>query len=189
MKIHILGASGSGVTTLGKYLGSHLSVPYFDNDNFYWEKTDIPFTVKRNPEQRNQLLESTLGMHENWILGGSMLNWNNEDLISSFDLVVFLWIPAEIRLERLRKREFDRYGEQIFDNPEQIKKTQDFLDWASGYDINATNTTRTISNHTKWLAALKSPVLAIEGDFTVSQRIHIVQEKLIELGFLPKNNA
>jgi cytidylate kinase len=39
MKLHILGASGSGVSTLGRELATRLNVPYFDADDFYWEKS------------------------------------------------------------------------------------------------------------------------------------------------------
>jgi adenylate kinase family enzyme len=187
MKIHIMGASGSGVTTLGHHLSTTLTIPYFDNDDFYWEKSEDPFTIKRQPEQRNALLQNSLEKYENWILGGSMLNWNNNELIACFDLVVFLWIPADIRLERLRKREFGRYGQEIYQNPIQQKKTQDFLNWAAGYDVNATNTTRTIHNHQMWLHTLNCPVLKVEGDYTVEERTNFVKQKLVELSLLPSN--
>ncbi|WP_228410094.1 shikimate kinase [Chryseobacterium viscerum] len=35
MKIHIFGASGSGVTTLGKALSEELNLEYFDSDDFF----------------------------------------------------------------------------------------------------------------------------------------------------------
>lgn len=38
-RIYIFGAAGSGVTTLGKELSSSLSIPTFDIDDYYWQKT------------------------------------------------------------------------------------------------------------------------------------------------------
>jgi adenylate kinase family enzyme len=38
MKIHIFGASGSGVSTLGKSLALQLKIPFYDADDFYWKK-------------------------------------------------------------------------------------------------------------------------------------------------------
>ncbi|CAC9976206.1 hypothetical protein FLAPXU55_03930 [Flavobacterium panici] len=39
MKIHIFGASESGVTTAGEALSKKLDIPYFDSDTYFWEKT------------------------------------------------------------------------------------------------------------------------------------------------------
>jgi adenylate kinase family enzyme len=180
MKIHIFGASGSGVTTLGQHLALKLQCPYFDNDDFYWEKSEPPFTIKRLPDERNSLLKSTLAKHENWILGGSMINWG-EDLTANFDLIVFLWIPSEIRIERLKKREFERYGDIIFTNPERNKLANDFFEWAADYDNDKGIATRTQKNHEKWLSNRSASILRIEGDFTVEERVRFVIEKMKEL--------
>jgi adenylate kinase family enzyme len=47
MRLHIFGASGTGTTTLGQALGSTLGVPYFDSDDYFWERSIPPFTVRR----------------------------------------------------------------------------------------------------------------------------------------------
>ena len=43
------------------------------------------------------------------VVSGSVVNWGT-DIEDSFDLVVFLTVPAETRVERLRKRELARFG-------------------------------------------------------------------------------
>jgi adenylate kinase family enzyme len=35
-RIHILGASGSGTTTLAKALANELGYKHFDTDDYYW---------------------------------------------------------------------------------------------------------------------------------------------------------
>ena len=89
MKVHIFGASGSGVSTLGNALADQTNLPYFDTDYFFWEPSDPPFTVKRNPTERNNQLRSELQKHSSWIVGGSLVSWGDE-WISAFDVAVFL---------------------------------------------------------------------------------------------------
>ncbi len=60
MKIHLLGPSGSGTSTLGKALGDRLGRPWFDSDDFFWIPTDPPFTTKRPADERGRLLAATL---------------------------------------------------------------------------------------------------------------------------------
>ncbi len=178
MHINIFGASGSGSTTLGKALGQALNYPCFDGDQFFWMPTDVPFTVKRPPEERNAMINQATARHENWIVSGSVVGWNNN---WDFDLSVFLYIPRAIRIHRLEKREFERYGEQIYTDPQRIKLREDFLDWAGGYDDNTTKG-RTLKVHQDWIAQLKKDVLIIEGDTTVEERVQAILNKLAEIG-------
>jgi adenylate kinase family enzyme len=177
MRIHIFGASGSGVTTLGNALGKKLNYPYFDSDQFFWIPTEPPYTIKRPPEERNQLINQQTALHNNWILGGSVVSWDNN---WDFDLSVFLYIPPAVRLERLRKRELERYGDIIFTDPERKIKTENFLQWAANYDENL-HAGRSLQVHQTWIENLATPILIIEGDTTVSERIAAILLKIEEL--------
>ncbi|MFD1604454.1 hypothetical protein ACFSJW_13680 [Flavobacterium artemisiae] len=103
MKILIFGASASGVTTTGKEIAKRLNVDYFDSDDYFWKLTEIPFIERNDPQQRNSKIKADLDNSKSWILGGSIFQWG-EDVFPSFDLVIFLWIPADIRIERLKKK-------------------------------------------------------------------------------------
>jgi hypothetical protein len=62
-------------------------------------KSNPPFTIQRNVQGRVKLVGETLAKHNNYILGGSIISWG-EQWLSAFDLVVFLQIPPNIRMER-----------------------------------------------------------------------------------------
>ncbi|RBQ09961.1 AAA family ATPase [Pedobacter miscanthi] len=172
MKIHILGASCAGSTTLGKTLSTRLNIPYFDTDTYFWEKAVVPYTVKREPKLRNQLLKDELNRLENYIVGGSLVSWG-EEWKQMFDLAVFLYLPKEIRMERLVQREIERYGNDIYDDPQRHKLFLEFIDWASKYD-DRSFTGRNIGIHESWLEGVNCPVIKIEGDTTVAERLRCV---------------
>jgi adenylate kinase family enzyme len=176
MKVHIFGASGSGVTTLGNALAEETNLPYFDTDYFFWEPSDPPFTVKRNPTERNNQLRSELQKHSSWIVGGSLVSWGDE-WISAFDLAVFLWIPPDIRIDRLRKREFARYGNVIYENEHRQKLYEEFIDWASGYD-DPSSSRRSLVVHENWMQKLTCPILELRGDYSVQERLKAVVKLL-----------
>lgn len=180
MKLHIFGASGSGVTTLGRSLEQKLGITYFDSDDYFWIKSEPPFTVKREPEERNRMLIKDLGTTEHWILGGSVFRWG-EELLPGFDLVVFLYVPPEIRMKRLKEREYERYGDLIFTDDQRAEQHQAFIDWAAGYDHVTGLAGRNLRAHNDWLEHLQSPVLRIEGTQTVQERERLVVRKLSNL--------
>lgn len=179
MKIHLTGASGVGVTTLGEFLSKRLGYPYFDTDKYYWEPSNPPFTVRRNPCDRDSSIAEDLSEHQRWILGGSIINWG-EKWLTEFNLVVFLWIPSSVRIERLKKRELERYGEVIFSDSERNQQYNDFIGWASGYDTN-TARGRTLSAHQEWLRKLSCPIVMLEGDLSVEHRADKITDKMKNL--------
>ena len=106
-KIHIFGASGSGTTTIAKVVSDKLGYKHFDTDSYYWYATDIPFTEVRPVEERLQLMNADLLNQDKWILSGSLDGWGNP-LVPLFELVVFVYVPQDVRVERLRIREKER---------------------------------------------------------------------------------
>jgi adenylate kinase family enzyme len=108
-RIHITGASGAGVTTLGRALGGSLAIPHHDTDDYFWLPTCPPYRDKRDIGDRLWLMREVFLDRADWILSGSLDGWG-DPLILYFDLVVFLYVPTEIRLQRLRSREATRFG-------------------------------------------------------------------------------
>jgi adenylate kinase family enzyme len=107
-RIHLVGASGSGTTTLGRALAQQLGYPHFDTDTYFWVSTDPPFQKIRPAEERHALLAPDLEGAA-WVLSGSLCGWGDV-YIPRFDLVVFCAVPPDVRLERLKARERERYG-------------------------------------------------------------------------------
>lgn len=144
-----------------------------DTDDYYWLPTEDPFTIPRPVEERLELLTKDLASHEKWVLTGSLCGWG-DGLIPLLDLVIFLWIPEDVRLERLKAREFQRYGRAVEPGGSWYEKNQAFLKWAAQYDTGGMEI-RSRLLHEKWLARLTCPVLRIEGDTTVEERMKAVE--------------
>ncbi len=175
-RIHILGASGSGTTTLGQALAERLQCPHFDTDEYFWLPTDPPFVTKRAPIARQQHLMDDLTAHDSWILSGSLCGWG-DIAIPLFALVVFLWLPAAIRLERLRQREHQRYGERIMPGGDMYTGSQAFLDWAVSYDDGDVDT-RSRRRHEQWLSTLPCPIICIEGEYAIAEQLAVLMAEI-----------
>ena len=80
---------------------------------------------------------------------------------------------------RLKKREFERYGEEIFDGGSKHEQYKEFMEWAGLYD-HAGLEVRSKALHDDWLKTLTCPVLRIEGDYTVQERIDMTKSFLLK---------
>lgn len=178
MRIHILGASGSGTSTLGRALAGALGAPFFDADDFYWEKTDPPYQTPRPPEARTAAIEGAVEGLPSWIISGSMMGWGDV-LIPRFDLAVYLSIPPELRLARLRAREQAHFGERLLPGGDMHAEHQAFMTWAAGYEGGGLEM-RSRTSHARWMELLDCPVLRIDGDVSTEDRVRRVREALAQ---------
>lgn len=166
-RIHLFGASGSGTTTLGAALGERLGIPHLEADDYYWLPTDPPFTDKYPKAERWRRIRERLQGHDDWVLsGGSVYNWG-PGLIPEFTLAVFLRLPPDERMARLRRREAERYGAQLDSDAAIQEKSRKFLAWAASYDT-ATEGTRTPAQHRQWISSLHCPVLTLDSRASVA---------------------
>jgi adenylate kinase family enzyme len=176
MKIQIMGASSAGSTTLGNALAERLNIPFFDTDDYFWVLTDPPFTTKREPQLRNATIKADMAKHQSWVQAGSVIKWG-VDWEEMFDVVIFLYIPHELRMQRLIAREVKRYGDIIYTHPARAQQHQDFVSWAKKYD-DPTFSGRSLKHHEAWLSRVNAKVLQIRGDTTVQERVEKVLEFL-----------
>ncbi len=154
------GASGCGVSTLGARLATLSGAVHLDTDGFFWQPTEPPFTRRRPVAERITLIRAAFGT-SGWILSGSLTGWGDE-LAAEAELVVFLEVPTEMRMERLRERERGRYGDRIDPGGDLHATHLDFMAWAADYDTGLT-AGRNRARHLAWLEGLDVPHIALDG--------------------------
>lgn len=160
-RIHITGASGAGTTTLGAALAAHLGCAHLDTDGYYWEPSDPPFQIARPVPERLARLQADMADRPSWVLSGSLIGWG-DPLIPRFTLVVFLQVPPDLRLPRLKQREVARYGERIAPEGPMAAHHAAFMAYAKSYD-DPHFTGRSLVRHEAWLTNLPCPVVRIDG--------------------------
>jgi len=175
-RVHILGASGSGTTTLAQALAARLGCPQHDVDQYFWLPSDPPFQHIRDREARRAMLGVELQKPEDWVLSGSLCGWGDV-YIPLFDLVVFLWIPHDLRMARLAAREVARYGAAIEPGGAMHAASAAFMKWAAGYDEGGLEI-RSLRIHNEWLATLPGPLVRLEGEATVESNLAAVLRAL-----------
>ena len=175
-RVHLVGASGSGTTTLGLLLARHLGCPHLDTDDYFWVPTDPPFQAIRPIAERHALLGRRLTADQ-WVLSGSLCGWG-DIYIPRFELVVFCAVPPDVRLARLRARERERYGEAAIAPGGPLRaKHEAFMAWASSYE-GGSPPERSRAMHEAWLAKLPCPVLRLEDTDDAATRLATVVARL-----------
>jgi aminoglycoside 3'-phosphotransferase III len=177
--IHILGASGAGTSTLGKALEQSHGFKWLETDDYFWLPTDPPFTKSRPREERAKLLRQDIEKYPKCIISGSLGMWGDE-FNSQFDLVLWVDTPTDVRVERLHKREFERFGDRILRGGDMHTNHEEFIEWAKTYDTNSPpERCRTL--HEEWISKVSCPVLRLDGSKLIPELMFEVEQTLLPL--------
>lgn len=159
--IHIFGASGAGTTTLGRKLCQAPGFTLLDTDDYFWAPAKLKYTVKREPGERVALMEQALAGAEHAVISGSLVDWGDA-LIPRFTLAVRLATDTELRIQRLKAREREEFGERIDPGGDYYENHQEFLEYARAYDTGGMNM-RSRAKHDEWQKRLQCPLLVLSG--------------------------
>jgi hypothetical protein len=118
-----------------------------------------------------------LTAQEQWVLSGSLCGWG--DVASPlFELVVFLWVPHDVRMKRLHRREHERFGTRILPGGDMYEVSQAFLTWAAAYDAGGLDI-RSRQRHEEWIGTLPCPIICFEGEYTIDEQLAVL---MVEIG-------
>jgi len=167
--IHIVGASGSGTSTLGRAVEDKFAYKWLDTDDYFWIPTNPPYREVRPVEERVKLIKTDTEKYPKCVLSGSLSGWDDDYFIPLFDLVVFVYTPAITRLERLSKRESQKHGNRILPGGDMHEKHTAFIEWAGTYDNSEDTNQRSFAKHKEWLKLMLCPVLRLDGTKAIDE--------------------
>ena len=172
--IHIFGASGSGTTTLAREISARFGYFHMDTDDYFWLPTNPMFTTKREKSERLALMQKDIETHEKIVISGSLCDWG-DNLIPCFDLAIRVVTDTETRLQRLKEREYRRFGNRICPGGDMYDEHIKFLAWASKYDTGDI-TMRSKAKHDEWQKLLSCPLITVDGAEMPEKNIQYLQK-------------
>lgn len=172
MKILIFGASGSGTTTLASSLSQRTGFPHLEVDSFYWKPTNPPFQEKVDKTVRQNNLLQNFQSYDNVIICGSMVSWG-EVWETAFDLVIFIYLKNDIRMQRLQNREIERYGDRLFSDKQTQENSKAFIQWANKYE-DSNFSGRSLKIHENWIKKVDCPILRLDGSDSLNDKTEYI---------------
>jgi len=164
MKIQVIGASGTGKSTLCKYISKKTDTYWIDTDKYLWK--DSSFTENYSIEERLKMYYIDIVNHQDYVVSGSVHSWNPEGFRDK-ELLVLLTIDEEIRMKRIYDREFLRFGERMLPGGDHYQLTCEFLNWCKTYLIADENEINSLDSHKFRLKEASCRTLVLNGNQTV----------------------
>jgi len=151
--IIVFGANGSGKTTLGRELARILKFKHMDIEDYCFEKSEIPYTQLRSREEFLELMLVDIKKYHSFVI--STVIGDLGDIIPEFyQLAVYLSAPFELRMERVKQRSYEQYGERVLQGGDMYEQEQKFFDFVAS---------RSLSKIDRWAETLTCPVVNVDG--------------------------
>ena len=151
--IILFGANGSGKTTLGRKLAHILNFKRMDAEDYYFRESQIPYTDARSKDEVISLMLADIEKHRQFIISTCIGDLG--DIIPQlYALAVHISVPLDIRMERIKQREYDRFGDRVREGGDMYEQTQKHHDFIIS---------RPLSRIDQWAQTLTCPVICIDG--------------------------
>lgn len=168
--IIICGLNGSGKSTLGKALAKRLCFYFIDNEDLYFSKTD-PVYIYADPrthEDVEELLLNEIKTHENFVFS-SVKGDYGEDIYPFFKYAVLIDVPKDIRMERVKNRSFQKFGDRMLPGGDLYEQEEQFFDFVDSRDEDTVE---------KWIQVLSCPVIRIDGTKNIEENLNLIIEQI-----------
>lgn len=165
----VFGAAGSGTTTIGRSLAQQLRLTHIDVDAYSWQDLDTPKAGRIPHAQRVPALQKAIANSPGFVMSGSICGWGDV-FIPLLDLAVFVYTPTDIRLQRLREREYGQFGKRVAEGGDMYERFCWFIEYAGKYDTGSPPI-RCRELHEEWIKQLPCPVVRVDGTEPIEKNI------------------
>lgn len=162
--ILIFGANGTGKTTLARKLAEELKIKYIDIEDYYFEKSDMPYSKSRSKQEVLKLILADIQRADTFVL--SAVKGEICDEITSMYIFAFLLsAPLEIRLERVKNRSEKKFGKRVLVGGDMYEQENKFYEFVKN---------RNLSSIDDWANSLKCPVIKLDGQKPISENADFI---------------
>ena len=105
-----------------------MSFQFIDNEDLYFPKTDrsYAFSNPRSDAEVIQLLEERIDKNDRFVFAAVKGDYG-EKLLSQLGCVILVEAPRETRIERVKRRSVQRFGDQILSGGDLAQKENEWF--------------------------------------------------------------
>ncbi len=168
--ILICGLNGCGKSTVGRALSNEIGFHFIDNENLYFTKINAnePYINSKSRDEVEKLLMDQVYKHGNFIFTAVKGDYG-EEIVPLYKYIVHIEVPKEIRLQRVRNRSFQKFGDRMLAGGELYEQEESFFRMIES---------RPEDYVENWLQTLNCPVIKVDGTKPVEEIVELIVREL-----------
>lgn len=169
-KIIVCGGNGAGKSTLGKGLAEELGWIFKDIEEYYFpaDNSDYHYSHARTREEVAKRLLVDMKKYDDLILASVKGDYGPE-VLKLFTFAILIDVPRDIRMERVKTRSNQKFGDRMLPGGDLYEKEEHFFDMVQK---------RPEDYVTKWLDTVDIPVFRVDGTHAIEDNIEMIKKEL-----------
>lgn len=169
-KIVICGLNGSGKSTLGKILAKKINYLHKDIEDYYFnDDSDYKYNKDKTKDKQTviKLIEEDFEKYNNIVFTACKGNYGN--INKKYDLAIYLKVPKEERIKRIKERSYKQFHDRILPNGDLYLQEKKFWDYVENRDENEI---------IEWFDSLSCKKVILDGTKTTIENANIIVKML-----------
>lgn len=169
--IIVCGCNGSGKSILGKELAKKLNYRFIDVEDCFFPKrnADYIYDCARSRDEAESILIDEVKKCDDFVFAAVKGNYGKE-ISALYKCAVLISVPKEIRLQRVRERSFQKFGNRMLSGGDLYEKEEQF------FDMVALRTERDII---EWLDSIDCHVIQVDGTKAIEENVEFIVNELL----------
>lgn len=168
--IVVCGLNGCGKSTLGKALAKELGVHFIDNEDLFFTRSrdDEPYANPRPRAEVEERLMEEVRKHGKFVFAAVKGDYG-KDIHRFYEYAVFIEVPKQIRLQRVRNRSFQKFGNRMLEGGDLHQAEERF------FEIVAARTEESVET---WIRSLPCPVIRVDGTLPIGENVQRIVRQI-----------
>ena len=167
--ICVCGLNGSGKTTLAGALAKKINFIHMDIEQYYFTSTHNPYASSKTRGEVERLLLEDIKKNPCFVFSAVSGNMTPE-INENYTLVVYLDVPLDVRMKRIRQRAIDKFGDRVLPGGDMYEQEEKFFAFAEK---------RTPEKIEDWLKTLSHKVLRLDGTKPIQENVEHIKSLLL----------
>ena len=86
-----------------------------------------------------------------------------------YDCIIYIKVPLEIRLNRVKQRGINNFGDRVLEGGDMYEQERNFYDFVA---------TRTMEKTDTWLRSMKCPIIFVDGTEPIANNAKMIIENI-----------
>lgn len=168
--ILVCGLNGSGKSTLGRALADKLGFYFIDNEYLFFDRSsnDEPYANPRSHENAIELLMANVNKNLNFVFAAVKGDYG-KDIIPLYNYVIVIDTPKNVRLDRVRKRSYSKFGDRMLKGGDLYEQEENFFRFIESRENDYVD---------NWIETLSCVVLRIDGTKPIEENISYILSRI-----------
>lgn len=168
--IIVCGLNGCGKSTLGRALAEKIGSLFIDIEDLYFTRSSIdsPYMNPRSREEVIKLLLNEVEKNNNFVFAAVKGDYGNE-IHQFYQYAVLIKVPKEIRLQRVRNRSFQKFGNRMLAGGDLHEAEEHF------FGLVESRADEYVEN---WVQSLPCPVISVDGTKPIEENISFILNQI-----------